>query len=168
MTNEATTALLCVGVPCAWWGSLVAISFLETPLKFRAPGITVPLALGIGRLVFRALNYLESGFALVVLVGLLRSATALRASSWVLFAAICLVLMVQGGLLRPALDRRATAAPPALRRRRSREGPGAARSCHRCCDGPAVTTTHLRARASLVEQEPNDWPPSTPSDLHTF
>lgn len=109
MTNEATTALLCVGVPCAWWGSLVAISFLETPLKFRAPGITVPLALGIGRLVFRALNYLESGFALVVLVGLLRSATALRASSWVLFAAICLVLMVQGGLLRPALDRRATA-----------------------------------------------------------
>jgi hypothetical protein len=109
VTNEATTALLCVGLPCAWWGAVVAISFLETPLKFRVPGITMPLALGVGRLVFRALNVLESGFALVVAVGLLGSATDLRASSWVLFAAICLILLVQGGFLRPALDRRATA-----------------------------------------------------------
>jgi hypothetical protein len=109
VTNEASTALLCVGVPGAWWGAVVAISFLETPLKFRAPGITVPLALGIGRLVFRALNYLEAGFAIVVLVGLFRSATALRGSSWVLAVAICLILLVQGGFLRPALDRRATA-----------------------------------------------------------
>jgi hypothetical protein len=34
---------------------VIAISFVETPSKFRAPGITVPLALGIGRLVFKAL-----------------------------------------------------------------------------------------------------------------
>jgi len=30
--------------------TLVAISFLEAPLKFRAPGVTVPFGLGIGRL----------------------------------------------------------------------------------------------------------------------
>ena len=39
-----------------WLGMVFAISFLEAPLKFRAPGITIPLGLGIGRLVFRALN----------------------------------------------------------------------------------------------------------------
>jgi len=45
-----------VAAPFVWLGMVVAISFVETPLKFRAPGITVPLGLGIGRLVFRALN----------------------------------------------------------------------------------------------------------------
>ncbi|RAS62361.1 hypothetical protein C8D87_108182 [Lentzea atacamensis] len=37
---------------------VVAIA-VEAPLKFRAPGITLPLGLGIGRLVFRALNASE-------------------------------------------------------------------------------------------------------------
>lgn len=40
---------------------VLAISFLEAPLKFRAPGITVPLGLGIGRLVFQAFNAVELG-----------------------------------------------------------------------------------------------------------
>ena len=39
-----------------WLGMVLAISFLEAPLKFRAPGVTLQLGLGIGRLVFRALN----------------------------------------------------------------------------------------------------------------
>ena len=52
-----------------WLGMVLAISFLETPLKFRAPGITVALGLGIGRLVFRALNTVE-----VVLVAALITA----------------------------------------------------------------------------------------------
>ena len=30
-----------------WLGMVLAISFLETPPKFRAPGITLPLGLGI-------------------------------------------------------------------------------------------------------------------------
>ncbi|WP_373865557.1 MULTISPECIES: hypothetical protein [Pseudonocardia] len=42
-----------------WVGMVLAISFIEAPLKFRAPGITTVLGLGIGRLVFRALNIAE-------------------------------------------------------------------------------------------------------------
>ena len=42
-----------------WLGMVVAISFIEAPLKFRAPGVTLPIGLGIGRLVFRALNGAE-------------------------------------------------------------------------------------------------------------
>jgi hypothetical protein len=37
-----------------WLGMVLAISFMETPLKFRAPRITLQLGLGIGRLVFTA------------------------------------------------------------------------------------------------------------------
>ena len=38
-----------IAVTFTWLGMVIAISFLEAPLKFRAPGVTVPLGLGIGR-----------------------------------------------------------------------------------------------------------------------
>ncbi len=36
---------------------------METPLKFQAPSLTLPVALEIGHLVFHALNALEIGYA---------------------------------------------------------------------------------------------------------
>ena len=51
-----------------WIGFVCAISFMEAWLKFRAPGITRPLGLGIGRLVFKALNKVEWFFAFVLVV----------------------------------------------------------------------------------------------------
>lgn len=43
---------LAIAIVFVWLGMVLAISFLETPLKFRAPGVDVPTGLGIGRLVF--------------------------------------------------------------------------------------------------------------------
>nr|WP_231947624.1 hypothetical protein [Jiangella sp. DSM 45060] len=60
----ATTA----AVTFVWLGMVVAISFVEAPLKFRAPGVTVRIGLGIGRLVFRALNTIEAVLAQLVVV----------------------------------------------------------------------------------------------------
>ena len=56
------TAALAVSIAATfvWLGIVLAICFVETPLKFRAPGVTVPIGLGIGRLVFRALNIAEA------------------------------------------------------------------------------------------------------------
>ena len=98
---------IAVAVPFGWLGMVLAISFLETPLKFRAPGITLPLGLGIGRLVFRALNLAEVSLAALLTLALL----AMRppGSGWVLLGAAWLLLAVQTGLLRPRLDRRAVA-----------------------------------------------------------
>ncbi|BCI89282.1 hypothetical protein NIIDMKKI_44880 [Mycobacterium kansasii] len=56
-----------VAITFVWLGMVLAISFLEAPLKFRAPNVTLQIGLGIGRLVFRALNTVEVGFALVLL-----------------------------------------------------------------------------------------------------
>jgi hypothetical protein len=55
-----------VALTLVWLGMVLAISFLEAPLKFRAPNVTLPIGLGIGRLVFRALNTVEVGFVLVI------------------------------------------------------------------------------------------------------
>ncbi|MEM1120911.1 MAG: hypothetical protein AAGJ18_10720 [Bacteroidota bacterium] len=55
-----------------WIGFLGAISFMEAWLKFRAPGITQPLGLGIGKLAFRALNKVETLLAIFITVSLLK------------------------------------------------------------------------------------------------
>ncbi|WP_240653994.1 hypothetical protein [Streptomyces sp. AcE210] len=47
---------------------VLAIPFLETPLKFRAPGVPIPIGLGIGRLVSHARNLVEATLAVVVIV----------------------------------------------------------------------------------------------------
>lgn len=87
-----------------WLGMVIGISFIEAPLKFRAPGITIPLGLGIGRLVFRALNAVEVVFAagLVAVVVLGRSTVAAGA----LVAAVIVLLVIQLVAIRPRLNRR--------------------------------------------------------------
>jgi hypothetical protein len=87
-----------------WLGMVLAISFLEAPLKFRAPGVTLRVGLGIGRLVFRALNACEAVLAVVVIVGLLVGRTAADA---VAAAAVAVAMLaVQLVFVRPALTRR--------------------------------------------------------------
>jgi hypothetical protein len=88
-----------------WLGMVLGISFLEAPLRFRAPGITVPLGVGIGRLVFRALNVVEGVLAIVLLV------CAVAAPGALLGPAIALGVMLAVGalVLRPRMDRRVTA-----------------------------------------------------------
>lgn len=109
MTSPTVTMTLAVGLPFAWWGAVVAISFVETPLKFRAPGMTTPLALGIGRLVFPALNALEGALAVGVVIGM-STAGSIDAPAWLLLAFVIAALLVQVLVLRPALDRRVDAA----------------------------------------------------------
>lgn len=87
-----------------WLGMVLAISFLEAPLKFRAPGVTVPVGLGIGRLVFRALNACEAVLAVVVLAGVLTAEVAGGASIAAMLAVA--LLAVQVLLVRPALSQR--------------------------------------------------------------
>ena len=58
-----------------WLGMVVAISFVEAPLKFRAPGVTLPIGLGIGKLVFRALSVCELVFAVIIAFALFTHAS---------------------------------------------------------------------------------------------
>lgn len=91
-----------------WLGMVLAISFLEAPLKFRAPGVTIPVGLGIGRLVFRALNACEAVLAAVIVIALV-AAGSVRTGIVVAVLVAIAVLLAQVIGVRPALKRRSDA-----------------------------------------------------------
>jgi len=57
-------------IACVWIGFFSAISFMESWLKFRAPGVTLNMGLAIGMLVFKNLNRVEWLFASSLAVSL--------------------------------------------------------------------------------------------------
>ncbi|WP_217134065.1 hypothetical protein [Leucobacter chinensis] len=94
-------------LPVLWIGVVFAISFIEAPLKFQAPGITIPLGLGIGRLVFTALNAVELLLALaLIVVSFWPRVTALAAGLKGLLLSIVIVLVLKVSVVRPPLNAR--------------------------------------------------------------
>lgn len=100
-------AAVAAAVTFVWLGMVLGISFLEAPLKFRAPGLTLPVGLGIGRIVFRALNLVEAGLLVVAVVA--TAVAGASATAWVLLAIAAIVLAVQLLAVRPVLNRRTDA-----------------------------------------------------------
>ncbi len=92
-------------VTFVWLGMVLAISFLETPLKFRAPEVTVRIGLGIGRIVFRALNTAEAVLA-TVLVVVVAGVGGVPAPAVAAGAVAVAALLVQLLAVRPRLNRR--------------------------------------------------------------
>jgi hypothetical protein len=102
-TGDAVAAALVF----VWLGMVLAISFLEAPLKFRAPDVTLRIGLGIGRLVFRALNAVEGALAVAIAVALVAGDPARTAVVGFVVAAVA--LGAQLAAVRPALTRRSDA-----------------------------------------------------------
>jgi hypothetical protein len=100
----STGAAIAVALTFVWLGMVLAISFLEAPLKFRAPNVTLQIGLGIGRLVFRALNTVEVAFALVIVAIVASGPTPVRIA--MAFAVAIAALAIQLIAVRPRLTRR--------------------------------------------------------------
>ncbi len=95
---------LAIAVAFVWSGMVLAISFIETPLKFRAPDVTLKIGLGIGRLVFKALNIAEVVLALVLLGALvIENPPSIVGITGAVAAS---ALLVQLAVVRPRLKRR--------------------------------------------------------------
>ncbi len=90
-----------------WIGFLGAISFMEAWLKFRAPGITVPLGLGIGKLVFGALNKVELVLTITIIGSMFYRGMKNFKRSQLYFLIPFLIVVLQTIWLLPALDARA-------------------------------------------------------------
>ncbi|MFI7402538.1 hypothetical protein ACIBW9_19060 [Streptomyces sp. NPDC049541] len=99
-----TWAAVAAAITFVWLGMVLAISFLEAPLKFRAPGVTLPVGLGIGRLVFRALNLTEAVLAVVVVAAVAAGDPPGRVVTSA--AAVVVLLLAQLLAVRPRLNRR--------------------------------------------------------------
>lgn len=95
--------LLTIGV---WLGMVCGISFLEAPLKFQAPNITTVLGLGIGKLVFGALNRTELLFSFFTVVWLALEYKALKTALFTVLSLLLLLVCIQSFWLLPVLDLR--------------------------------------------------------------
>ncbi len=91
-----------------WIGFVGAISFMEAWIKFRAPGITVPLGLGIGKLVFGALNMVEWVLVVLVIVDLTGAKNKIFTTKNLWFFIPLILLTIQTIWLLPVLDARAS------------------------------------------------------------
>jgi len=103
----STAHAVAVAVIFGWLGMVVAISFIEAPLKFQAPGVSLQIGLGIGRLVFRALNTIEVILAVPLLIAIAADPPPLRVV--VAVAVVIMTLAAQLLVVRPLLSRRSNA-----------------------------------------------------------
>ncbi|MGH3561398.1 MAG: hypothetical protein ACRDTN_06250 [Mycobacterium sp.] len=101
-----------------WLGMVAAISFLEAPLKFSAPNVTLQIGLGIGRLVFRALNVAE--LVLVVVIAVAFAVSPPPVAVIVAFVIAVAALACQLLAVRPRLNRRSDRVLAGLNAPRSR------------------------------------------------
>ncbi len=101
-----TATIFTIAASFIWIGFVLSISFMEAWVKFKAPGINLSLGLGIGKLVFGALNKVEWSLALLISIVLLISSKLFTPNNILLFICI-LCLLVQSFILLPKLNKRA-------------------------------------------------------------
>ncbi|UCF92417.1 MAG: DUF4149 domain-containing protein [Desulfobacterales bacterium] len=87
-----------------WLGMVLGISFLEAPVKFRAPTLTRSVGLDVGRHVFGFFNKVEIALGVITL-GLL----LMIRPSWptvIPYTAVWVIVILQSFWLMPFLDAR--------------------------------------------------------------
>lgn len=108
MSNQSTArgwiSTLVAVIALIWAGMVLGVSVLATPVKFQAEGLTLPVALDVGRITFQAFNLVE----LVLGGGLLVLAVLGRMSKvyGLLAAAAMAIVIAQWAYLLPALSER--------------------------------------------------------------
>jgi phosphate/sulfate permease len=90
-------------LPPVWLGMVCAIA-VEAQLKFQAPNVTREIGLGIGKLVFTALNRVECAIAILLLIAFFASGAARKTQ--IIFGAVFLILLAQTIWLIPTLVER--------------------------------------------------------------
>ena len=97
--------ILQIAIPFVWFGAVTAISFMEAPLKFTAPNITLSQGLSIGYVVFHALNKVEIALCVLMAISLF-FAKPKEKLSLILYGIIAVILILQTFWLFPLLDER--------------------------------------------------------------
>jgi hypothetical protein len=107
MTMRALGLGALLWISLIWAGLVIGISFIEAPAKFRAPSLTRPVALDVGRHVFRASHMVQLGLALAL--GPFAVLASMSLGRWVALGLVEVLFFVQHLWLLPELDHRAQA-----------------------------------------------------------
>lgn len=88
-----------------WAGMIAGISFLEAPVKFQAPSLTLSAGVDVGRHVFAAFEQCQwcLSLALVLAMPVIKPPT----SSKVILVVILLLMIIQSVWLLPELNQKA-------------------------------------------------------------
>lgn len=85
-----------------WLGFFMAISFMEAPLKFTAPNLSMIEGLQIGKIIFGMLNHCEWAFLVIILITcFIRKPN--RAETYFIMAA-GIILILETAWLLPVLN----------------------------------------------------------------
>lgn len=94
-----------------WAGLVIGVSFLATPIKFRAKSLTLPVALDVGRATFHAFGKVEWLLSMLLVISMLsqRGDTPVRTVDWLLAGGAIAIVAAQATWLIPRLDVRVAA-----------------------------------------------------------
>src|SRR5690606_565794 len=90
-----------------WLGIFIAVSFLETPLKFQVPGMTLPVALELGKLMFGISTDIQLGLMIFTFIILMKERKSHNWFEFTTFGIICILMLVVIFWMLPVLDARA-------------------------------------------------------------
>ena len=90
-----------------WLGVFLTVSFIETPLKFQVEGMTLPVALGLGKIMFSISTNIQLVIAAIILILLFASNKKINLFELVLLKFSLLLLLAQKFWMLPILDYRA-------------------------------------------------------------
>lgn len=97
------TKILTIAV-LLWAGMVLGISFLESWIKFRAPLLTKPAGLDVGRTVFSAFHKVQCVWLLLTMSLMLPIQRSFN--DWILLISVAFILFIQIVWLHPQLKHR--------------------------------------------------------------
>ena len=90
-----------------WSGLIIGISFMEAWLKFQSPNVTIQIGLGIGKVVFAALNKVEWTLIFLISICFFVEIPLMNSVCITIFVLLIFLVLLQTFWLLPKLDSRA-------------------------------------------------------------
>ena len=93
---------------CLMTGVFITVSFLETPMKFQVQGITLPVALDLGKLMFGISTKIQCAVLVIILGIMILFRKNHTKYDFMIITVLLLILALEKFWMLPVLDARAT------------------------------------------------------------
>lgn len=94
---------------CLMAGMFMTVSFLETPMKFQVEGISLPVALGLGKLMFGLSTKIQGVLLMLVLILMLISHKNYTKFDFIVLLGLFFILSLEQFRMLPVLNARVDA-----------------------------------------------------------
>ncbi|MCP1301240.1 hypothetical protein NK356_18840 [Chryseobacterium sp. S0630] len=92
---------------CLMTGVFITISFLETPMKFQVSGMTLPVALELGMMMFGISTKIQCVFLILIIAVMCISRKNYKKTDFLMVLLVVIILLLEKFWMLPVLDTRA-------------------------------------------------------------